>query len=120
MPSDGLVATAGEGSAPQDRPSPLTNEALTEVLEYFFRNLVRLLYSNHFKQRCASRGIDQSEVLRVLTLGRIVGNPQWQDKGNDWTYGVRGNDVEGDEVEFRIAVSKERDCITLVTVIDPN
>jgi hypothetical protein len=55
-----------------------------------------------------------------MTLGRLVPGAQWRDESGDWTYGVRGTDVEGDEAEIRFGISDDRNIITLVTVIDPN
>ena len=121
MPTEDKTGSESEKpTTSSDRPPALTSEEITELLEYFCRNLVKLAYSNHFKQRCASRGIYQSDVIRVLSMGRLVGVPQWRDTSNTWTYGVRGNDIDGDEIEFRIAISDDRETIILVTVLDPN
>lgn len=102
------------------RPTPLTIAEIEAIVEGFCGLQVSLIPSKHFLTQAARRGVTVSDAKRILAEGEVIGNAEWNDKFGDWTYGICGCDVEGDELELRIGVTKDRKAIVLITVFEPN
>jgi len=102
------------------RLARLTVAEIEAVIEGFCQLQVNLIVSKHFLKQAAARGVTVTDAKRILTDGRIAGKQEWNDKFGDWTYGLRGTDVEGDELELRIGITPDRKAIVLVTVFEPN
>ena len=120
MADDPAAGTPDAGAAPTARPPSLTTAEVEAVIEGFIRLQVSLITSRHFRKRGAHRHVSVSDATWILTNGRVLGNPEWNAEYGDWTYAVRGEDVEGDSLELRIGVETERTAIVLVTVYEPN
>jgi len=56
-----------------------------------------------------------SDVLNVFENGRISKPPEWNKEYEEYNYFVTGEDIEGEELTLRIAISEEEDMITLIT-----
>ena len=102
------------------RPAPLSAAEIEAVIEGFCRLQVNLIVSRHFLKQAAARGVTVTDAKRILTEGRIAGKQEWNANFGDWTYGLRGTNVEGDELELRIGITPDRKAIVLVTVFEPN
>lgn len=89
------------------------------VLEYLRQDRVR--FSSHaldrLKQRLIPRGLDETDVLRILRLGRReIGKDSWDSVFFDWTYAFKGKCLDG--IEIRVVVSITDEVALVVTVID--
>jgi hypothetical protein len=121
MPADESSSQGSSSSAAgRGRPTPLTNEEVEAYIEGWCRLQVKLIPSKHFQKQGQARNITVADAKDILTRGRVVGNPEWNDNFGDWTYAVRGMDVEGDELEIRIGILRDREAIVLVTAYEPN
>lgn len=100
--------------------APLTVEAVAAVIEGFVQLQVALIPSKHFQQRGRRRGISIQDAQWILTTGRVTGNPEWNERFGDWTYEVRGADMEGADIVLRIGISPNRSTIVLVTTYEPS
>lgn len=91
MPADEPSSRESSSSAAgQRRPTPLTNEEVEAYIEGWSRLQVKLIPSKHFQKQGQARNVTVGDAKDILTRGRVVGNPEWNDKFGDWTYAVRG------------------------------
>ena len=121
MPADGPSSRESSSSAAgQGRPTPLTNAEVEAYVEGWCRLQVKLIPSKHFQKQGQARNVTVGDAKDILARGRVLGNPEWNDNFGDWTYAVRGVDIEGDELEIRIGILHDREAIVLVTAYEPN
>jgi len=59
-----------------------------------------------FNERCTN----------VLDNGRISKPPEWNQDYEEYNYFISEEDSEGMKLTLKIAISKEKDMVTLVTV----
>jgi hypothetical protein len=62
------------------------------------------------------RNVLMSDVLNVLDNGRISKPPEWNQDYEEYNYFISEEDSEGMKLTLKIAISKEKDVVTLVTV----
>jgi len=75
-----------------------------------------MLWTPHFKTQMRLRKILMSDVLNVFDNGRISKPSEWNEEYEEYNYFITAGDIEGRELTVKIAISKEEDMITLVTV----
>lgn len=120
------MADTPTASAPDENPSrptrhpPLSNADVEAIIAGFIQLRVNLITSKHFRKQAAHRNVAVSDAIEILTNGTVIGKPEWNEKYGDWTYAIRGQDVEGDELELRIGVEPEGSAMVLVTIYEPN
>jgi hypothetical protein len=120
MADDPTSGSPNAGANAAARHPPLTTAEIEAVIEGFIRLHVSLVTSRHFPERGVPRHVSVSDATWILTMGQVLGKPEWNEKYGNWTYAVRGEDVEGDPLELRIGIEAERTAIVLVTVYEPN
>jgi hypothetical protein len=62
------------------------------------------------------RNVLMSDVLNVLDNGRISKPPEWNQDYEEYNYFISEEDSEGMKLTLKIAISEEKDRVTLVTV----
>jgi len=62
------------------------------------------------------RNVLMSDVIHVLDNGRISKPPEWNQDHEEYNYFISEEDSEGMKLTLKIAISKEKDMVTLVTV----
>ncbi|HSL55907.1 MAG TPA: DUF4258 domain-containing protein [Pyrinomonadaceae bacterium] len=55
-------------------------------------------FTSHCRRRMRERGVDDLDVVHLLTNGQIVREAEWDSDHNNWKYRVEGTDVEGDDL----------------------
>ena len=65
----------------------------------------------HVRSRPA---VQHARRKHVLTTG-VVGNPAWDERFGNWTYRVRGTDLDGDDLTVIIALDPAWTRITIIT-----
>jgi hypothetical protein len=89
-----------------------------EAVEAIQRILARtdsLSFTAHARQRARERRFDADDVHNVLTRGTVSPNPQWSDQFGNWTYLVKGHDLDNERLAVVIALEPDLDRITIIT-----
>ncbi len=74
-----------------------------------------LILSRHAKERMEDRGYTLQDVVHILLHGEIV-KKEYKDKAKNWSYKVRGYDLENDEGTVVVAIIKRMSAI-VITVL---
>jgi len=61
------------------------------------------------------RNFAASDVLKVLSTGKLVQRREYDDTYQNWKYRVEGEDVEGEKLTLIFSINKEEDAIILIT-----
>jgi hypothetical protein len=61
------------------------------------------------------RNFTSSDVLKVLSTGKLVKSREYDDKYQNWKYRVEGEDVEGEKLTLIFSINREEDAIILIT-----
>jgi hypothetical protein len=61
------------------------------------------------------RNFTASDVLKVLSTGKLVKSREYDDKYQNWKYRVEGEDVEGEKLTLIFSINREEDAIILIT-----
>ncbi|MFZ5763116.1 MAG: DUF4258 domain-containing protein [Thermodesulfobacteriota bacterium] len=75
------------------------------------RNLV---YGRHVKQRMHERNFTIQDILYILQNGELSGK-EYKEEYENWTYSIRGLDLEGEEGRVVTAIISEY-SIQIITV----
>lgn len=100
---------------PVDRKSPLTEDEVRAVLDAFLRLEVRIIPTRHFIQTAPTRDFGTQDASYILSMGSLTYEPQFNELVDDWTYGIEGEDFEGERLTIRFGISADRLLIWLVT-----
>jgi hypothetical protein len=98
---------------------PKFSDVMNRVGDALKHDAIR--FSDHALQRMDERlyqfGMDESDVLRVLRKGRREEDKdKWDELYQEWTYGMRGRTIDGDEL--RVSVAFKNSDVLIVTVIN--
>jgi len=74
-----------------------------------------LILSRHAKERMIERGYNLQDVVHILLNGEIV-KKEYRDKTGNWSYEIRGYDLENDEGSVIVAIIKRMSAI-VITVL---
>ena len=98
-----------------DRPPSLTPlEASGAIQRLLEPGLDAISFARHAHARALERQFNTRDVEHVLTTG-VVGNPTWDERFGNWTYRVRGTDLDGDDLTVIIALDPAWTRITIIT-----
>lgn len=65
-----------------------------------------LIYGRHVKQRMHERNFTIQDILYILQNGELSGK-EYKEKYENWTYSIRGLDLEGEEGRVVTAIISE-------------
>lgn len=72
--------------------------------------------SFHSVSERAERNISQEDILAMLEgTWRLASSPNWDEDHKNWEYKLRGFDLEGGELQLKIAVNEEMQRIIIIT-----
>jgi len=74
-----------------------------------------LILSHHAKERMAERGYTLQDVIHILLHGEIV-NKEYKNKIMNWSYRIKGYDLENDEGAVVVAIIKRMSAV-VITVL---
>lgn len=98
------------------QPRPLSAK---EILDCVTKALIpggRIFPSKHFRlERMPQRNFDMIDTRKVLSSGKLIQPPTWNDLLESWNYDICGTDVEGVDLTIRIAIDSESNGVILVT-----
>ena len=98
-----------------DRPPPLNPvEAFEAIQRLLEGGSDAISFARHARQRSRVRQFNRRDIEHVLRRG-TVGDPTWDDRFRNWTYRVRGADLDGDELTVVIALDPAWARITIIT-----
>ncbi len=101
------------GNFPRNPSTDISIPVITD--EGFDRNVHKIIYSRHARERMGCRHIDESEVMEILRNGKLnTGKIEQDNRGK--TYPLEG--ITHDKQNVRIVFAPRRDELTVVTVID--
>ena len=75
----------------------------------FVRDQGRIIYTQHFTERCEERDVTAGDVMNVLQRGKIEREPEQHPKTGAWIYSVR---TEKFEIEIEIVSDSAVRCVT--------
>ncbi len=61
------------------------------------------------------RNFTASDVLKVLSTGKLLKRREYDNKYQNWKYRVEGEDVEGEKLTLIFSINREKDAIILIT-----
>ena len=95
---------------------PLSIQQAAQILQQVADDTRRLIITYHADERMRERGITRTDVIRVLSTGRIVEGPGQSAKGN-WEMRVEGISA-GSYVTLGVAIDytvlEEQDCVAII------
>ena len=95
-----------------DRPPSLTPVEASGAKRLLEPGLDAISFARHAHARALERQFNTRDV--ELTTG-VVGNPTWDERFGNWTYRVRGTDLDGDDLTVIIALDPAWTRITIIT-----
>ena len=97
------------------RPPSLTpTEASAEIQRLLERGLDAISFYRHARNRGRRWKFSTRDVEHVLRTGNF-GDPDWNEKFRNWTYRVRGTDLDDEELTIVVAVDPVRTRIRIIT-----
>jgi hypothetical protein len=103
------------GPIKEKRYPPLSDQVALDIVKRCTTN-GQVMWTPHFKSQMRLRKILMSDVLNVFDNGRISRPPEWNEECGEYIYFVTEKDIEGTELTLKIAISEEKDMITLITL----
>ena len=98
-----------------DRPPPLSPvDALEAIQNLLEGGSDAISFARHARERGRARRFNRRDIEHVLRSG-TVGDARWNDRFGNWTYRVRGADLDGDELTVVIALDPAWARITIIT-----
>ena len=98
-----------------DRPPPLNSvEALEAIRSLLEGGSDAISFARHARERGRARRFNRRDIEHVLRSG-TVGDARWNDRFGNWTYRVRGTDLDGAELTVVIALDPAWARITIIT-----
>ena len=61
------------------------------------------------------RNFTASDVLKVLSTGKLMKEREFDDTYQNWKYRIEGEDVEGEKLTLIFSINREEDAIILIT-----
>lgn len=111
----GLASSIDVNASSSPRKPAFDEEGLRAVVQ-------RIVYygeikeSFHSASERAERNISQDDILAMLeSKWALAAKPNWDEDHNSWEYELRGFDLEGDQLELKIAVNEEMQRIIIIT-----
>lgn len=74
-----------------------------------------LVFIKHIKESMMKRNFTASDVLKVLSTGKLIKKGEFDDNYQNWKYRIEGEDVEGEKLTLIFSLTKEEDAIILIT-----
>jgi hypothetical protein len=71
----------------------------------------RFIWKKHAKEQMEARGINASDVMKVLTKGRVI----FHELKRDLLWRVEGRDIDGRRLQVQVAVYEDAIAIKIVT-----
>jgi len=62
------------------------------------------------------RNVTMPQLLHALKTGKIIREPEWDDKYNNWKYRVEGVDTDGDNLIAVTVILEQELTLKIVTV----
>lgn len=103
-----------------ERPAPLNPVEAYEAIQRILDARNTISWTQHARDRARQRNFTTDDVLNVLRKGRVLANPDWNEKFGNWTYTVAGVDCDNCPLALVIALEPEWARITLITGKDTN
>ena len=98
-----------------DRPPALNAvEAFEAIQNLLEGGSDAISFAGHAHERGRARRFNRRDIEHVLRSG-TVGDAGWNDRFRNWTYRVRGADLDGDELTVVIALDPAWARITIIT-----
>ena len=98
-----------------DRSPPLSPvEAFQAIRSLLEGGSDAISFVRHARERGRARRFNRRDIEHVLRSG-TVGDATWNDRFRNWTYRVRGVDLDGDELTVVIALDPAWARITIIT-----
>ena len=106
-----MVGSNGEA----DRPPPLSPVDASKAIRHLLEGGTDAIsFARHARERGRARRFNRRDIEHVLTNG-TVGDASWDDRFRNWTYRVRGADLDGDDLTVVIALDPVWARITIIT-----
>ena len=74
-----------------------------------------LILSHHAKERMTERGYSLQDAVHILLNGEII-KKEYKDNTGNWSYEIRGYDLDNDEGAVIVAIIKRMSAI-IITVL---
>ena len=74
-----------------------------------------IIFSNHAKKRMQERNYSAHDVEHILIRGKII-SKEFKNITQNWTYKIKGDDLEGDEGGVVTAIISRQACV-IITVL---
>lgn len=98
-----------------DRPPSLTpTEVSTAIRRLLEPGLDAISFCRHARNRGRRLRFSTRDVEHVLRTG-YVGDPIWEEEYRNWTYRVRGTDLDDEELTIVVAVDLVSTRLTIIT-----
>jgi hypothetical protein len=98
-----------------NNPVPLSSlEVLSLARKYITSGVT--IYKDHFKKRMDERNVSLQDVIFLIETGEAREEPEWSNDYNEYNYYIEGNDIEGDNLTVKIALSTKNEEIIFITV----
>src|SRR3990167_5171515 len=99
-----------------DKPEKLSSSEAERKI-HFILEQGRVEFSGHcIRDRMLERNVTTLDVVNVLEHGKILREPEWDDKYQSWKYRVEGVDLEGDELTAITVIFEDELSLLVVTV----
>jgi len=100
----------------EKRYPPLSDQVVLDIVKKCTTANGQVVWTVHFKIRMQERNVSMSDVLNVFDNVRTSKLPEWNKEYEEYNYFVTGEDIEGTELTLKIAISEEKDMITMITL----
>jgi len=97
-----------------DQSKEIPNDQALAIIREIVEDGV-LILSHHAKQRMSERGYSLHDVMHIVLHGQIVCK-EYKEVTRNWSYKIRGNDLENDEGAVVLAIIKRMSAV-VVTVL---
>jgi len=78
----------------------------------------QLVLSGHYKKRMLERGVEYSDVLRVIKKGVMLNEPEPHIRTGKLIYTIEGTTVDGARLKVPVAIYEEDNEVVVVTVMN--
>lgn len=94
------------------RPQRFINE--TQEVRKFAAQYPNYSFSPHAREQKAARGLDDLDILRVISKGRVMDYKP--EPTGDWRYTIRGSTVDREIISIVLKLDWKRQKIKIVTL----
>ena len=101
-----------------DRPKPLDPVEAYEAIQRLLGLRDSLSFGGHCRRRMRERCFTVDDIHRVLTMGTVSSNPEWDNTYQNWKYRVSGRDCDNVPLVMIVALEPGLERITIITGID--